>query len=183
MSKQAMDNDEVILVEYEDVTRKDIDKSMNLTLTSKRIIFERIYEKGIFKKQEMSELLDTIELSHIKVYEDKVQVIQKNEEVSIQTFEENIVIIFENKKQAKEFVSKTVDAATNTTKTKRAMNKVKKVIADVDDTLGNGATSKILKTGTNLAVAFAPLPKGKKAKKVVKTIKKAATVIMNANKE
>ena len=74
MSKQAMDNDEVILVEYEDVTRKDIDKSMNLTLTSKRIIFERIYEKGIFKKQEISELLDTIELSHIKVYEDKVQV-------------------------------------------------------------------------------------------------------------
>ncbi len=181
MSKQAMDNDEVILLEYNDITRKDIKGEIDLTLTSKRIIFERTKTKGVFKKEEITELLDVIELSHIKTYEDKLQVNQKNEDVSIQTFEENITISFLNKKDASKFVAKTIDVATGTNKTKRVMNKAKKVIADVDDTIGNGATSKILKTGVNLAVTFTPVPKGKKAKKVVNTMKKVATVMLNNN--
>ena len=183
MSKQVLDNDEVIILEYKGITREDIEGEMDLTLTSKRILFERTTEKGIFKKQEITELLDTIDLTHLKVYQDNIQVNNKNENVSIQTFEENIVVTFLNKKEASKFTSKTIDAATGTTKTKRVMNKAKKVIADVDETLGEGATSKIIKTGTNLAVAFAPIPKGKKGKKVVTTLKKAATVILNSSND
>ena len=145
MSKQVMGNDEVILLEYENITRDDMAGEINLTLTSKRILFERSKTKGIFKKEKITELLDVIELSHIKVYEDKLQVNQKNENVSIQTFEENIKIDFLTKKEATKFVTKTIDVATGTTKSKRVMNKAKKVIADVDETLGDGVTSKIIK--------------------------------------
>ena len=145
MSKQVMGNDEVILLEYENITRDDMAGEINLTLTSKRILFERSKTKVIFKKEKITELLDVIELSHIKVYEDKLQVNQKNENVSIQTFEENIKIDFLTKKEATKFVTKTIDVATGTTKSKRVMNKAKKVIADVDETLGDGVTSKIIK--------------------------------------
>lgn len=178
MEKQIIADDEVILLEY-DVTRDDIKGNLHLTLTSKKILFEQKMIKGLIKKQEIKKLVDSIELSHIKIYEGNVQAIQNNQSVSIQTLEENIVVTFSTKNEASKFVSKVVDTTTGTTKVKRLMNKVKKVREDFDETLGDGATSMFLKTGAKVAVAFTPVPKGKKAAKVVKTAKKAVTAILN----
>ncbi len=182
MSKQeqTLEADEVIILENV-VTREDIKGDLHLTLTSKRILFEQKIVKGLIKKQEFKKMLDVIELSHIKTYSDKLQVKQKNECVDVQTIEENIVIKFLNKKDATKFASMVVDAATGTTKVKRAMDKVKKARESVDETLGDGATSKAVKTVVTLAVKKVPIPKGKKAAKVVKTVKNAAITAINAN--
>lgn len=179
MEKQIIADDEVILLEY-DVTRDDIKGDVHLTLTSKKILFEQKIMKGIIKKQKVKKLVDAIELNHIKLYEGNVQACQKNECVSIQTLEENIVIKFSSKNDAAKFTNKVIDTVTGTTKVKRIMNKVKEVRESVDETLGDGATSMFLKTGAKVAVAFTPVPKGKKAAKVVKTAKKAVTAILNS---
>ena len=183
MSKQEqiLESDEVIILENI-VTREDIKGDLHLTLTSKRMLFVQKVVKGLIKKEEINKIIDTIELSNIKTYSDKLQVKQKNEYVDIQTIEKNITVKFLSKKDATKFVSLIVDAATGTTKVKRAMNKVKKVREDVDDTLGNGITSKALKTVGTIAVKKIPIPKGKKAKAVVKTLKNAATVLINSDK-
>jgi len=178
MGKQVIDEDEVILLQYE-VVREDIKGKLYLTLTSKKILFEQKVIKGLIKKQEIKKLVDSIELSHIKLYEGSVQASQKNECVTIQALEENIVVKFASKNDASKFTNKVVDTVTGTTKIKRIMDKVKEVRESVDETLGDGATSMFLKTGAKVAVAFAPLPKGKKAAKVVKTAKKAVTAMLN----
>lgn len=178
MNKQVIEADEVILLENE-VTRDDIKGNVHLTLTSKKILFEQRIIKGIIKKQEVKKLVDSIALSHIKVYEGNVQANQKNQKVSIQTLEENVVLTFVTKTDASKFTSKVIDTITGTTKVKRIMNKVKEVRESVDETLGDGATSMFLKAGAKAAVAFTPLPKGKKAAKAVKTAKKAVTAMLN----
>ena len=69
--------DEVIL--YEGISsitiidEKKISHALQVTLTSKKLIFEK--EKGIFKKER--ELIDIILLENVKLYNDTVQVKQK----------------------------------------------------------------------------------------------------------
>lgn len=177
MNKQMLDADEVILLEF-DVLREDIRDLLHLTLTSKRIFFDQVKKKGILIKSETAETVDVIRLDHIKVYDEKIQAKNIGEKVQMQTIEKNIVIEFNNKKDASKFVAKVVDAATGTTMIKRGVSKVKEAIRTVDDVLGDGPTATILKTGMEVAMTFAPLPGGKK--KTTKKVAKAATTVASA---
>lgn len=80
MGNYELQIDEVVL--YEGIVRSSTFKgSVRLTLTSKRMIFEK--EKGLFKKE--LEVIDVILLENIKTYNNAVQVKQKGAEVEIQT--------------------------------------------------------------------------------------------------
>ena len=177
VNKQILDADEVILLEY-DVSRLDYKGTLHLTLTSNRIFFDKITIKGVLTKQQVVENIDTIMLDHIKVYDGKVQAKNTGEKVQIQTIEENVVVVFETKKDASKFVSKIVDAATGTTAVKRSVNKVKEAIKTVDDVLGEGTTAAIIKTGAEVAMSFIPLSKVKNG--TSKKIAKAATAVTAA---
>src|SRR5699024_4959616 len=112
-------------------------------------------EKGIIHKER--ELMDIIRLQDIKIYNNKVQVQQKGNEVNIQTINKNVKVSFYSVLKAKEFATKIVDTVTGTNITERSKEKIKSAIDTVDDVLGikskdilkgvieNGITGTILK--------------------------------------
>lgn len=128
---------EVIL--YNDtVDRDDIKGRLNLTLTSKKIIFEqsKVNRISIFKSETKIEIVDTIDLENIKVFNGKNQIQQKGNSVYIQTIDKNFTINFDNKINTIKFLTKINDAITKTTLTERGSEKVKETLNKVDDVLG-----------------------------------------------
>lgn len=123
--------DEVIL--YENVVRCKVHRgNLQLTLTSKKIVLEK--EKGLLKKER--EVVDTIPLESIKKYQEAAQISQKGTEVNIQAIEENLVLEFANKLEARKFAGKAIDAATGTTFAQRGSGKVQGAFGLIDETLG-----------------------------------------------
>lgn len=138
MKNYDLEPNEVIL--YEDVvTHNEHKGSLQLILTSQRIIFEK--EKGLFKKEK--ELKDITKLEDIKIYNDKVQVQQKGTDVTIQTINKNIKLSFDGMLKASKFTTKIIDAITGTTITERSTNKIKGAINTMDDVLGIDTRSTI----------------------------------------
>lgn len=127
--------DEVIL--YEGISsitiidKKKISHALQVTLTSKKLIFEK--EKGIFKKER--ELIDIILLENVKLYNDTVQVKQKTNSVEIQA-DKNIKFTLNGMLEARKFTGKIIDAVTGTTLAKRSSEKIKNAFNMIDDTLG-----------------------------------------------
>ena len=145
MGNYELQADEVIL--YEGIaTSKEYKGSLQLTLTSGKMIFEK--EKGIFKKER--ELVDTISLENIKIYNNEAQIKQKGADVTIQTVEKNIPLSFSGILDARKFTGKIIDAVTGTTLAKRSSNKIKDAFNMVDDTLGldtRGTIKGVLENG------------------------------------
>lgn len=137
--------DEVVLYEGI-VTSKNYKGSLQLTLTSHKIVLEK--EKGIFKKER--ELVDVIMLETVKFYNNAAQIKQKNDTVEVQTTDKNIALVFSGMLEARKFTGKIVDAVTGTTLAKRSSDKIKDAFGMVDDTLGldtRGTIKGILENG------------------------------------
>ena len=137
--------DEVVLYEGI-VTSKNYKGSLQLTLTSHKIVLEK--EKGIFKKER--ELVDVIMLETVKFYNNAAKIKQKNDTVEVQTTDKNIALVFSGMLEARKFTGKIVDAVTGTTLAKRSSDKIKDAFGMVDDTLGldtRGTIKGILENG------------------------------------
>lgn len=158
MKNYALAEDEVILLTTE-VYYNDVEDKLLLTLTSKKIIIEKVEIKkvSLLKKEEDKKVINIVNISDIKLYNNKVQVHQKNTEVYIQTIKNNFTIKFDNAIEAVKFVTKVTDAVTGTTISDRGVKKVKNAFDKVDDVLGfdtrgtvkgvieNGITGTLLK--------------------------------------
>ena len=131
MANYELMADEVVLYEGV-VTSKNYKGTLQLILTSQKIIFEK--EKGLFKKER--ELIDILPLETVKVYNDAAQVKQKGDTVEVQTVDKNIAIVFSGMLEARKFTGKIVDAVTGTTLARRSSDKIKAAFNIVDDTLG-----------------------------------------------
>lgn len=145
MANYELQSDEVVLYEGT-ATSKAYKGNLQVTLTSKKIIFEK--DKGIFKKDR--ELVDIIMLENVKFYNDAAQIKQKGAEVEIQTVEKNLTIVFSGMLEARKFTGKIIDAVTGTTLAKRGSNKIKDAFSMVDDTLGldtRGTIKGVLENG------------------------------------
>ena len=137
--------DEVVLYQGA-VTSKNYKGSLQMTLTSHKIVLEK--EKGLFKKE--LELIDIILLETVKFYNNAAQIKQKNDTVEIQTTDKNIALVFSGMIEARKFTSKIVDAVTGTTLAQRSSDKIKDAFGMVDDTLGldtRGTLKGILENG------------------------------------
>ena len=84
MATYELQPDEVILYEG-NVTCKTYKGSLQLTLTSQKVVFEK--EKGLFKKER--ELVDVIPLESVKLYNDAAQIKQRGADVEVQTVGKN----------------------------------------------------------------------------------------------
>ena len=145
MANYELMADEVILYEGM-VTSKNYKGTLQLILTSSKIIFEK--EKGLFKKER--ELIDILPLETVKIHNDAAQVKQKGDIVEIQTVDKNIAIVFSGILDARKFTGKIVDAVTGTTLARRSSDKIKDAFNMVDDTLGldtRGAIKGFLENG------------------------------------
>lgn len=145
MANYELEQDEVILYEGF-VSSSDAKGNLKLTLTSKKMIFEK--EKGIFKKE--LELVDILSLDEVKFYNDEVQIKQKSNCVTIQLVSKNITLTFSGLLDASKFKNKIVDATTNSSIAKRSSNKIKDAFNLVDDTLGldtRGTIKGVLENG------------------------------------
>lgn len=131
MANYELMADEVILYEGV-VTSKNYKGTLQLILTSQKIIFEK--EKGLFKKER--ELIDILPLETVKVYNNAAQVKQKGYTVEVQTVDKNISIVFSGMLEARKFTGMMVDAVTGTTLARRSSDKIKDAFNMVDDTLG-----------------------------------------------
>lgn len=129
-----INKDEIILFEghagYKENNGSSI--STRLTLTSKRMIFEK--EVGFFKTH--YELLKEIELADIKVFNDEVQCKQKTDSVFIQTKNENISLYIGSILDARKICSSIINTLTGTTTAERGSKKIKDTFSLIDDTLG-----------------------------------------------
>ena len=137
--------DEVVLYQGA-VTSKNYKGSLQMTLTSHKIVLEK--EKGLFKKE--LELIDIILLETVKFYNNAAQIKQKNDTVEIQTTDKNIALVFSGMIEARKFTSRIVDAVTGTTLAQRSSDKIKDAFGMVDDTLGldtRGTLKGILENG------------------------------------
>ena len=113
--------------------------------------------ESLLKKEEDKKVINIVNISDIKLYNNKVQVHQKNTEVYIQTIKNNFTIKFDNAIEAVKFVTKVTDVVTGTTMSDRGVKKVKNAFDKVDDVLGfdtrgtvkgvieNGITGTLLK--------------------------------------
>ncbi len=118
----------------------------NILITSKKIVIEK--ESGIFKKSK--QLVDSINLSDIKVFNNELQSKQKGEEIFIQCKQKNLTLSFGGMLEARKANTKIIDATTGTTMAKRGSEKVKDAINLVDETLGldtKGITKGIIENG------------------------------------
>ena len=131
MANYELQPEEVVLYEGA-VTCKAYKGNLLMTLTSKKVIFEK--EKGLFKKDR--ELVDIIPLESVKFYNEAAQIKQKGSEVEVQAVDKNFTITFSGMLEARKFTGKIVDAVTGTTLAKRSSNKIKDAFNMVDDTLG-----------------------------------------------
>ena len=116
--------DEVILYEG-NVTCKTYKGSLQLTLTSQKVVFEK--EKGFVKKER--ELVDVIPLESVRLYNDAAQIKQKGADVEVQTVGKNITIVFSGMLEARKFTAKIVNAVTGTTLATRGSNMIKDAFA------------------------------------------------------
>ena len=105
MENYELAEDEVILLTTE-VYYNDVEDKLLLTLTSKKIIIEKVEIKkvSLLKKEENKKVINIVNISDIKLYNNKVQVHQKNSEVYIQTIKNNFTIKFDNAIEAVKFV-------------------------------------------------------------------------------
>lgn len=135
MNNYILDDDEVILFNAV-VSRDDFKGSLDLMLTSKRILFKE-KKKSIFKsKTDNIEPSDEVMLSTIKMFNDKYQINQKGSDIFIQTTVKNFTITFDGTIEAMKFVTKITDALTGKTISERGTEKVKNAFNKVDDVLG-----------------------------------------------
>ena len=130
-----MSDDEVIL--YQGYVYCD-DETENLTLTSKKIVFEKEekVKTGFMKNEKNTILVDQLILENIKQFNGNYLVNQKGSTVSIQSVNKDYSIIFEDMLKAKVFVTKVMDALTAKSLSQRGVDKVKGAIDTVDDILG-----------------------------------------------
>ena len=137
--------DEAVLYEGF-VSSRDYKGSIYITLTSQKLVVEK--ETGVFKK--VRELLDSIALEKVKVYNGTAQVKQKGSDVEIQTVEKNITFTFSGMIEARKFTGKIIDTVTGTTLAQRVSDKTKGAFEMVDDTLGldtRGTMKSVLEQG------------------------------------
>ena len=158
MKNYDLADDEVILYSGS-IYRDDIKGTMDMTLTSKKIVFEqkKLKKINIFKSETTIEVVDSVELETIKMFNGKAQIQQKGNGVYIQTINKNFTINFESKIEVLKFITKITDVITGTTITERGSEKVKETFNKVDDVLGfntrdtikgvieNGITGTLLK--------------------------------------
>ena len=176
MSNFEIKEDEVILYEARlSGSLLELNNSIYLTLTSKRIIIEEITKKsGLLNKKDEKKLFEEIELKDIKTFNNKIQVNQKGNKVTIQAVKSNITLEFSGTIEAMKFVTKVTDAITNKTLTDRSFDKVKETFDKVDDVLGfdtRGTVKDVLDNciGRNLIKGIG-IGKSKSTKKKKKNI-------------
>ena len=143
MSNFEIKEDEVILYEARlSGDSLELKNSIYLTLTSKRIILEEITKtSGLLNKKEEKRLFDEIDLKDIKTFNNKTQVNQKGNKVTIQAVKSNITLEFSGTIEAMKFVTKVTDAS---------FDKVKETFEKVDDVLGfdtRGTVKGVLENG------------------------------------
>ena len=131
MENYELSTDELVLYEGV-VTSKNYKGTLQLTLTSQKLIFEK--EAGLFKK--VRELVDILPLDSVKRYNGIAQIHQKGPAVEVQTVDKNIALVFSGMLDARRFAGKIVDAVTGTSLARRSSNKIKDAFNMVDDTLG-----------------------------------------------
>ena len=145
MANFDLSAEEVVLFEGT-ATSKNYKGTLQLTLTSLKIVIEQ--EKGILKK--VRELLDIVDLTSVKFYNDVAQIKQHGCNVEIQTTAINFTLVFSGLLEARKFSEKAINAVTGTSVSKRVSDKTKETLDMVDATLGvdtRGTLKGILEKG------------------------------------
>lgn len=159
MSNYKLEKDEIILLEGQ-ARVEEFKSEVRYVLTSKNILFEK--EKGILKKS--LKVVYKIPLENIKVYKDKIQIIQKKSDILIYAIDKTITISCSNTMEALKIKEKIIEAKTGHSKFKRGINKVAKVIAD---------NPEVVTACVTVGVAIATQGKGNVVKKGVAAASKA----------
>lgn len=162
----VLDNDEAIIYDGKVRYQKG---NMLLTLTSKRMIFEKV--TGMFKKT--LKVVDEVLLDDIILYKNKVQIKQNKRKLKIQTTNRRIIIIFDSLVEATKVKEKIINLKTGLNMVERTSNNIKDkavkgaTVAAVG-TVATGAAYAIIKNSKVIVKNVKLIAKG--AKDIVKSI-------------
>lgn len=165
MKEYTLQPNEVVLYDIKNVTVKEQKGSTSLTLTNLNFIFETTVKKLFNKNYTTTECFS---VDTVKIYNDTPQVKQNASSVQIYFIGAERSITFPTKSEAHKFTSKALELLTGKNAFFRGIEKAKKTVAAVDESLGIdtlGIASAVVKTAVNTTT-----PNGKftKAKNVIK---------------
>ena len=164
MKQYQLQPTEVVLYEIENIRLKGIKGNTSLTLTNMNFVFETTSRKYLFKQYTTTECfaVDTV-----KIYKDAPQVKQKGYEVQIYFTNTERLVTFQSKGEARKFTAKALELLTGKNAFFRGIEKAKKTVEAVDETLGIN-TIGVAATVAKTAVNATPAGKFTKTKAVLK---------------
>lgn len=130
-----------------------------LLLTNENFVFVN-KQKKLFLKDQVETVV--VPMESIKIYNEMPYMLLKKDTIEIYTLVGEYFVIFENKKQAKEFFDKSMRVASGCSKFVRSVKKVSKEIKDANDALGIDlatTTKKTLDFAADVAITYSDLPK------------------------
>ena len=134
MEHYTLQPDEAVLYRGEAQVKQDGKNiKTELLLTDKFFVFIG-KEKKLFRKEEIT--VESFAVDTVKTYKDAPNIIRKGEFVEIYFIGGEKFIEFSSKGDAKQFVAKALEFLTNKSALIRGIDKTKKVVSDVGDSLG-----------------------------------------------
>lgn len=164
MKQYQLQPTEVVLYEIKKIRLKGTKGNTSLTLTNMNFVFETTSRKCLFKQYTTTECfaVDTV-----KIYKDVPQVKQKGYEVQIYFTNTERLVTFPSKGEARKFTAKSLELLTGKNAFFRGIEKAKKTVEAVDETLGIN-TIGVAATVAKTAVNATPAGKFTKTKAVLK---------------
>ena len=172
MEKYVLQPDEVILFE-DAVSIVGTKTNDRIILTNLNVVIEST-ERKAFKKGNTA--VTVFPVTEIKVYNEKPQIVQKKETVTIFFTEREITMHFDSLFKAAKFTTKTIELITGKGVGARGAEKVKGAIGLIDDALGVNTTGIVSGVLENGIVKTLFKGTGSPVAKTSKTIGKAETI-------
>ena len=152
MKNYELCSDEVVLYKG-DVKAVDSKDEMQLILTNLNIVFITTHKK-MFGKEEV--VVDDYPVEEIKIYNGVPQLKPNGNIVEIYLLNDDKEVVFPTKSEIRKFINEATNLLTNKTRMERCVEKVKKTIELVKDTIGEeniNAVKKVTKDGKIVATA------------------------------
>ena len=153
MKQYQLQPTEVVLYEIKKIRLKGAKGNTSLTLTNMNFVFETTKRKCLLKQYTTTECfaVDTV-----KIYKDMPQVKQKGYDVQIYFTNTERLVTFQSKGEARKFTAKSLELLTGKNTFFRGIEKAKKTVEAVDETLGIntiGVAATVAKTAVNATPA------------------------------
>ena len=148
----------------------DAQMTAELVLTNENIVFIKKVKKLLRTKT----VTEVYSIKDIKVYEETIQILRKEDRVNIFITNAEKFLVFENEKEAKDFTDKALKLISGDSKIIRGFKKAKKAVEDAVGEEVVEVAKEIVKAAGNVAIDMAAEADNKKVRYMGKVAQKVS---------